>query len=79
MEKNYKDVERKIRLDYALEKLKKFYPRVCNESIAHIKIGDWSFWARTGKIFHPFKKIPQGRDRGITNFINLLKSDKTII
>lgn len=67
---------KKERFEFACERLKnagiKF--KVCSTQNYHIKVGEWSFWAWTGKIYHPNKKVKE-QCRGIANFINLLKSN----
>lgn len=69
--------EKEERFQIALKKLEKagLNYKVCNESNFHIKVGEWNFWAWTGKIYHPKVKVPHGKDRGIGNFIQLLKEN----
>lgn len=73
---DYKNKQREERLEYAEKLLKEnsIKYRVCNRDIAHIQAYNsenkaFNFWARTGKI--------QGcEQRGIKNFIKLLKGEK---
>lgn len=69
--------DKKDRFLIAVQRIRKagFEPKVCSEQNFHIQVGEWNFWAWTGKIHHPKIRLPEGQDRGIANFIKALKSN----
>ncbi len=73
-----KDKKKEDRGEFAMKKLKEegFEPILRCRANWHIQIGDWNFWAWTGKMYKAGgSKI---EDRGLSNFIKELKKDLTL-
>ena len=70
--------DKRQRFEYALKRLKAagFDPVVCSEKNFHIKVNGWSFWAWTGRIYHPDNSWGETY-RGVRKFIQILNSKES--